>query len=118
MDKSWLIDRKVVSIIKAMRGHIRSEFGDALSLTDDQLFAQLKGYADASRSEQLKSLQEQLEAMVRPPEPEPTQEAPHKIYRGRVVAATASEADDRENQGEKPHRSESVRIYRGQRVSP
>ncbi|MEQ6885955.1 hypothetical protein [Salicola sp. Rm-C-2C1-2] len=118
MDKSWLIDRKVVSIIKAMRGHIRSEFGESVSLTNDQLFVQLKGYADASRSQQLKSLLEQLETMIQPPEPEPAQETPHKIYRGRVVAETAPAADDREYEGEKAHRFKSVRIYRGQRVSP
>ena len=115
MDKSLLIDRNVVAIIKSMRGHIRSEFGHAVSLTEDDLFAKLKSYADASRNEQLKKLHEQLEAMVAPPqpEPEPAEATPQKVYRGRVVetAATTKSAP------ESPRPSRSPRVYRGQRVS-
>ncbi|WP_077530320.1 hypothetical protein [Vreelandella utahensis] len=116
MDKSWLMDRQVVSIIKSMRALIRSEFGDSVSLTDDGLFEQLKSYSDSSRNQKLKDLQEQLDSATRQAgsESEAAPETPQKIYRGRVVAS--SELPDSEPSSRKAQRTGDVRIYRGQRV--
>ncbi len=121
MDKSWLMDRQVVSIIKSMRALIRSEFGESVSLTDDGVLEQLNGYAEASRNQKLKDLQGQLEAVTRPPEPEPEPASgtPHKIYRGRVVetAEPPTESGNDSPAASKKPRSDSLRVYRGQRVS-
>ncbi|MFO7787869.1 MAG: hypothetical protein R6W87_08890 [Halospina sp.] len=118
MDKSWLIDRQVVSIIKSMRALIQSEFGDSVSLTDDGVFEQLSGYAEASRNQKLKDLHGQLEAATRPAEPEPESGTPHKVYRGRVVetAESAGSGAEKPAVSKKPA-SGSLRVYRGQRVS-
>ena len=116
MDKSWLLTPKVVNLVNQMRRQISAEFGDSLSLTDDDIRSRLADYASRTRNPGLKKswhvLKEELgEADLSAPKPETQAPRPRRMYRGRPIY-TEEPGDASEDAQE--HRPQQM--YRGQPV--
>lgn len=110
MDKSWLLDHRIIPQINHCRRLIQAEFGVRLHLTDENLTQRLAEFTARSRSGKLQTLWQELTAAI--PEAMPHKE-PVRLYRGQPIAEDVPTRSPEAPTGP-PHKKQV--IYRGRRI--